>query len=68
MVVAPGTYTFNYQVTTDSSVPELTKPLSFDLILTDVCDPPESFSVISQIADIDYTITQNRVSVAKDVF
>ena len=68
LVVAPGTYTFNYQVTTDSSVPELTKPLSFDLILTDVCDPPTTFELSSTNADISYTITDTKKTVPTDIF
>ena len=41
----PGTYTFTYQVTTDASVPELTKTFSFNLVLVDICDSPETLEV-----------------------
>lgn len=32
-----GTYTFNYEVTTGSTDPDLTKPFSFTLTLEDPC-------------------------------
>ena len=63
--LAPGTYTFTYNVTTDINVPELTKTLTFDLILTDICDDSSNtITATSALPNVDYTITDTKKSIA----
>ena len=65
----PGTYTFNFTVSTaGASDPALTPTFTFDIELKDPCDPPTSLTVTSQISDLSYTITETKKTISTDIF
>ena len=59
--LTPGTYTFNFTVsTTGASDPALTPTFTFDIELKDPCDPPTSLEVTDPKNDITYTVTEKK--------
>ena len=52
-------------MTTNINVPELTETLTFDLILSDICDDSSNTIVAtSALPNVDYTITDTKKSIS----
>ena len=54
--------------TEGASAVDLTPTFTFDIVLTDPCDPPTSLEVSSLIDDFDFTITDDKDTVSTNIF
>ena len=62
--IAPGKYTFTYDVTTGADAtdhPNLTKQFEFELTLTDPCDPPISIGDFDELSAQTYIVTDTEL-------